>query len=160
MLRRSWTFVLNATIDRPSIVPPDSVTAYAARAAWSEQPWLVWNARAVEEKDAVQAAFEVQVAAGVSRPSSREVDYEPFAEFRQKRAAARPPQAAAMPAQAPSPAPPPAPSTASAAVSAASDPTTEKITLLVKTLGLPRTNVERMLNAYSERTKRDAADPK
>lgn len=42
MLRRSWWQVVDATIDRPELVPVDSDAAECANRIWGEEPWLQW----------------------------------------------------------------------------------------------------------------------
>ncbi len=43
MLRRSWTLIVNATVDRPELVPSDSLAGRSARTLWEVEPWLIWE---------------------------------------------------------------------------------------------------------------------
>ncbi len=43
MLRRSWGFVLNASVQRPDLVPEDSLSYQIAGRLWSGEPWLLWT---------------------------------------------------------------------------------------------------------------------
>ena len=42
MLRRSWSFILDATVAHPELVPSSSVSARIATSIWGEDPWLLW----------------------------------------------------------------------------------------------------------------------
>ena len=64
MLRVSWALVLAATVNRPELVPRDSVAATIASQIWAEDPWLIWTSPNPSN------AFN----GGTSRPSVRRVE--------------------------------------------------------------------------------------
>jgi len=45
MLRRSWWKIIETTVQRPELVPADSLAAQAAEQLWGEEPWLLWMTR-------------------------------------------------------------------------------------------------------------------
>ena len=51
MLRPSWPLILNASVERPQSIPPDSPAARAAERIWGEGPWLHWLAGAGDTVD-------------------------------------------------------------------------------------------------------------
>lgn len=52
MLRRSWWRIIEATVQRPELVPADSHAAQIAEHLWGEDPWLLWMTRAAQESPA------------------------------------------------------------------------------------------------------------
>ncbi len=153
MLRRSWSLIVNATVQRPDLVPADSLAARAAQNLWSEEPWLLWNEpapasakspRAVPatlepkvESD-LEAAFQAQMFASPSRGKRFE---SPFGAVQKMRAAAQ---------SAPLPKGPPI----SFEALAVPDPLhvdDRKMGFLVRTLGVPRSTVESMLKTINEK---------
>jgi hypothetical protein len=85
MLRRSWPLICNRTVDRPDLVPPDSLAAKVAPRFWGEEPWLIWMIPRQEKnqvegsvslpeetRDAVKEYLEA--ARKSSRPSRQSFD--------------------------------------------------------------------------------------
>jgi hypothetical protein len=75
MLRRSWELILNATVMRPELVPPDSPLAGIAPRIWGEGPWLIWMERSDEDiaSDVAQIAqsMSVQIGAQIAESASQ-----------------------------------------------------------------------------------------
>jgi hypothetical protein len=46
MLRSSWATIVNASLEHPEIIPPDSLAARAASRTWGEGAWFVWQEEA------------------------------------------------------------------------------------------------------------------
>ena len=44
MLRRSWNYMLEATVKNPGLVPEDSMVSQIYGLLWSDDPWLIWGA--------------------------------------------------------------------------------------------------------------------
>ncbi|MFI5453907.1 MAG: hypothetical protein ACHRXM_00490 [Isosphaerales bacterium] len=42
MLRRSWCLILDASVERPDLVPPGSLAAQVCSRVWGGEPWLLW----------------------------------------------------------------------------------------------------------------------
>ena len=61
MLRRSWWHVVDATIDRPELVPIASFSAVCANRIWGGEPWLQWM-MPKSEKDLRQEAVPLSFA--------------------------------------------------------------------------------------------------
>jgi hypothetical protein len=43
MLRRSWNYMLEASVKNPGLVPEDSMVSQISGLLWSEDPWLIWG---------------------------------------------------------------------------------------------------------------------
>ncbi|MEO5995142.1 MAG: hypothetical protein ABIN89_00510 [Chitinophagaceae bacterium] len=43
MLRLSWNYVLDASIQKPELVPVNAITSQISNQLWSADPWLVWG---------------------------------------------------------------------------------------------------------------------
>jgi hypothetical protein len=58
-LLRSWALAVEASADRPELIPPDSFSASIAARLTSQTPWLIW--RAPEQDDAYTQAREIEI---------------------------------------------------------------------------------------------------
>ena len=77
MLRRSWQMLVQATAERPALIPPGSLNAQIADRLWGAGAWLSWQAPEVlesEEAEAMRAELAYgldslvrEVAAGAAR---------------------------------------------------------------------------------------------
>jgi hypothetical protein len=153
MLRRSWSLIVNATVQRPDLVSADSLAARAAQNLWSEEPWLVWSEPAPAsakpsgvlpvtpepklESD-LEAAFQAHMFGSPSRAKRFE---SPFGAVQKFRATA---QSAPLPKGSPM-------SLAAPAVPGPLHVDDRKMGFLVRTLGVPRCTVESMLKTISEK---------
>jgi hypothetical protein len=67
MLRRSWTYIVEATSTRPGLVPPESLAGRISTRIWGDGAWLTWATPPAN-------ASAVEVAAGeAERPASESV---------------------------------------------------------------------------------------
>jgi hypothetical protein len=166
MIRRSWALVVDRTVSESDLVPIGSLAADAAAHVLSDEPWLVWTSG---DAPGVRGSIERNIASalrshvrgslpvpGVARTTS------PFEAIRKMRAASSsaagkgPAAGAAPPAPVPpatrADTPPPPVPTATPAGTPAPLPASpllvtdeSKIGFLVRTFGIPRSNVETML---------------
>ena len=71
MLRRSWWRVVDATIDKPGLVPISSVAATCANRIWGEEPWLQWMMPASDNiGDLSEGAIRLAYAARVNETAA------------------------------------------------------------------------------------------
>jgi hypothetical protein len=152
MLRRSWAMIVDRTVSDSDLVPIGSLAADAAAHVLSEEPWLVWTSG---DAPGVRGAIERNIASALRshvRSSSPMPAAAPAAspfEAIQKMRVTASSAAAAEPAARAAPAPPVPPAGAEtpaplpAAPLLATDES--KIGFLVRTFGIPRSNVESML---------------
>jgi hypothetical protein len=71
MLRRSWWKIIEATVQRPELVPADSLSAQIAEHLWGEDPWLLWMTRAAQESPAKKR--DIAQAEAEPEPSDLEI---------------------------------------------------------------------------------------
>jgi hypothetical protein len=124
MLRRSWELVVQATVDRPELVPAGSPAAAMADRIWGSGPWLAWlsadtggdvafglptTGRVAATSESFEAALIRQLGTD-ARTISPDVDFSIGAESRER-----------------------------------VQPDEATLRRLVTTLGLPRARVEEML---------------
>jgi glycosidase len=50
LLRRSWALVVDTSTEHPDLVPADALAARVADRIWGEEPWLLWSTPAGEEE--------------------------------------------------------------------------------------------------------------
>jgi serralysin len=139
MLRRSWALVVNATADRHDLVPSGCLADRSARNQWAVEPWLAWDMRdaipgaadIAGTKEDFKVALQMRAfAAPAPSSSSSSASDSPFEAVRMLRA--KTPKSRDFLA---APAPP------SATVSV--DPS--KMGDLVRSLGVPRSTLEGMV---------------
>ncbi|MDR3636402.1 MAG: hypothetical protein P4L84_21545 [Isosphaeraceae bacterium] len=145
MLRRSWALVVAATAEHPELVPEGSLASQIAERLWGEEPWLVWMKPPVKvelgdegEPDEFEIALRHQMErfpASLHYSSLRDA---PTRSESQHVGSEVVDALAAHPALEVGPAP------AHPALSP------EAIAGLVRTLGLPRTSVERLVRKISD----------
>ncbi len=151
MLRRSWKLVVDATLERPDLVPADSVAARAAQNVCSEEPWFVWTTSTQTSGDP-RTDWESGLRSYLSPWWLRaSLSDSPFPAVRKMFAAAEAARLAkAAPLWLPQPAAPD------------SSPLDEtKMGFLVRTLGIPRSAVDNLLratNLMKEASDADDAD--
>lgn len=152
MLRRSWSLIVNATIERPELVPADSLAARAGQNLGSEEPWLIWNESAAATTAAdgnLGSDLAAALLTQASTPPRRSPEADsPFAAIRRIRAALQPELAKSLGVP-----------LAQQVVADVSKLDLGNLGRLVRTLGIPRSSLEDMLKAAgSNAAASDAAD--
>lgn len=141
MLRRSWTLIVEATLEHEDLTPADSAAVAAARRMWGDGAWCSWN-DAVDSSRA-ERALERAVRSQI-RPTRAPTEpirspFAAIAEKRDKYSQPSPFESARRRSALPEPAAPSQPAA----------PDERKIGQLMRTLGLPRRDVERMLTTIN-----------
>jgi hypothetical protein len=149
MLRRSWSLIVEATIDKPDLVPRGSFAASVADRVWGEGPWLLWMEGEEEVPADLEAvlAFQVQLRepSDAVRGSTRGSD-SPFAAIAAMRAAPEELSTSTRPEAFAMPVPPDA---AARLLRPQLDEDTMKG--LVQILGVPRATIEHLVDTIDRK---------
>jgi hypothetical protein len=148
MLRRSWTLVVDRTISDRELVPAGSLAANAAAHLLSEEPWLVWTS---DDAPHIRVAIERNITSALRShirrsglPPETMRTTSPFEAIQRMRSTKASPAAAEPP---PGRASEPAAMPKSPPTSPVLPTDDSKIGFLVRTFGIPRSNVETMLSS-------------
>ncbi len=166
MLRHSWTLIVDATVQQPDLVPIDSWAAHAAESLWSEEPWLLWTTEQPFAQEVSQMVIETLKSTmkpfGVRAARRVRSSESPFAAIRAMRANTSPSEPQGAQAEAfSSPSEPQV--TQAEAFASSTEPRgaqaeafiepqvyTKDIGFLVRSLKIPRSNIERMVKTIAD----------
>lgn len=149
MLKRSWALVVEATLEHEELTPADSAAVSAARRMWGDGAWCSWNDAA--DSALTERALERAVRSQMRPPRAPAAPIRsPFAAIAEKRDKYSAPAGAAQATQSAPPSPFESARRSIAPPQAAAPPQPAapdegKIGQLMRTLGLPRRDVEHML---------------
>jgi hypothetical protein len=149
MLRRSWALVVDRTVSDRELVPTGSLAANAASHVLGEEPWLVWTSDnapdtrvAIERSIARALRSHLRLSQPTAEPRRTTSAFEAIQRMRVTEASTAAPE---LPLRGAPPEPTAAPAPLPSAPVLLTDDS--KIGFLVRTFGIPRSNVETMLSS-------------